>query len=724
MLLVHGAGATEWIDPPGLTLPAAVDVVTGDGWRHDDGYWTVRANKSGDVAVPAWWQGDRPPRGEVVVLQFDHRDDADEPAIASVFSGLSSLQPDSELHRFGGRGDGQWRTVRIPVTSDLLFRVEPGGSAHFRLHALGADMTVRDFRLTSLQPEDEARYAAETRDWVARAQRRATIAPRYWELVEPARLPAAWTDRALVPYIRTWMRPIRPVDTPAAGEVADTLRVVLFRNELETLQLGLYANGRPLTDVRVAVDPLTSDAGEPVAKLTARTVEITKGRGRSIPDFLVEPRPQRLWPAYAIDVPAGQSRAVWLLVATDETTAKAGRYQTRVRVSADGIEPMVLPLEIDILDARLLTMEEAGLAFGGAVRGMLPRYELAELRRYNHTMLNLWYFALQPGIRIEEGRLALNFRLFDDAMAAAGDEGFGPIVYFLGGNPYRFPRTMHLPRTLAAAALGLDDDGWGLRLSHDPAEVPPEIAPLITAWSTEFASRGRERGWPEVVLTPFDEPAKDGHYVSGTGMLTGVAAQWRTQAELLRAGNPDLRIYASIHDPATGLKFLPDVDVFSTNVAAENPVMAPAVRKAGKTFWEYASVADQTAPTVARFLFGFAFAARNSRGGLVWAYQWGEGFDTLDGRGWTLGWRTPFGMVPSLPLEALREAWDDRRLIETYRAEAFAAGQDPEVTLAPIFQAAAALEASGRFRIDPRATADQLRRWRERITAALLDVRK
>jgi hypothetical protein len=685
------AAASPAALPAGLVLPRPMAMVAtdGHGFRRDGEELVLDAGGTGFLETAAWWTGDRPPRGDGVILAFEFRDETDTPVQVDVYSGLRVTDPFSEAHRIGGLADGTWKEARVPLNADFIFLHRPTQSLRVRLTSTGGALRLRAPRLEPPGDDDERRYGAETRAWIERRQRRARIDPRYWRLAEPASIPEAWADRRLVPFARSWMSVVRPISAPQPGEVGRPLSIRVFRNELEPLQIGVFANAFDLRNVSVAVDPIGPPIGDPggapPVDVDVRVAEYAKVRGQLLEDYLVEPFPQRLWPAHPFDVDAGRSHPVWLVVETREERSPPGRYRTHVRFRADGVDEVSLPLDIEIRDSRLLTADEAGFSFGGCTTGLMPEFEIAFLRRYNHTIANLWYLGARPELARGPDGPSLDFRILDAWMAAARRQGIGRVVYFLGGDPYRFPQTMHLPRTLAHVGLGLDDEGWATLMRDHPNQLPEAVASKVVDWSRKVAQHARAAGWPELIVTPFDEPAKFTHYVSGQGMLDFVRPQFRQQAALLRQGADGIRIYASIHDIADGMTFLDDIDIFSTNVAHERDDLRQLLAGAGKEFWQYAGTSDRGLPALGRFVFGPYFSSFGSTGALVWAHNWAGRFDTLDGKHWAYAWTTPFGVLSTPYLEGLREGWDDRRLLETVKRAAAARGIDLSPFLALLF---------------------------------------
>ncbi|MBW7997925.1 MAG: hypothetical protein FVQ81_15415 [Candidatus Glassbacteria bacterium] len=719
------AGTVDTRAPEGLNLPA--EPAAEAGWSQQDGQYVLEPNQEGILTIPAWFDSNRPPRGECVVLEVEFLDNLAHPVRAEIYSALGTRQPWSELHRFGGTGDNRWKTARVPATSDFIWRDKTSGLVQFKLIAGDSGLRLRSFRLVAPQTGDEQRYNAETRQWVEREQRRGEIDPSYWEKTEAPVLTGDWAGSPLVPYVRNWMDLVMPVSAPRAGEAGAALSTRMFTNEFQTLQLGIYANGRDLSGVTVEVEPVRDDAGKVVATARVRVAQYTVDRGYTYPGFFVEPYPQLLWPSYAFDIPAGRSHLVYFIVRTEDKTARPGKYKTMVSVTAEGVPAEKIPLEVEILPLRLLSMDEAGIRMGGCTTNLLPEFELDFLSDYNHNMINIWYSGIRPELSGNGDGFELDFTVMDDWMAASRRQGINYHVYFLGGNPYGFPRTMHLPRTLANTVMGLDDSGWAALSMADPDNVPPRIAPLITEWARRFASHARQNDWPNVILTPFDEPAKWHQYTADKGMLHFIKPQFNQQVALLKAGAPELDIYGSIHHYYGGIEFLENVDIFCTNAVEENHDMPDEVRDGGKELWQYSGIGGMGFPAVARYTFGYYFASHGSVGSLCWAYNWTDRFDLLDAPNWAYAWNTPFDVIPAPYFEGMREAWDERRLLETLKKTADRKGADIHWFLSRLFaEIRMARGQGGRSTLNDfweRAKDEQImEKWHNRLVDKLLDL--
>lgn len=178
-----------------------------------------------------------------------------------------------------------------------------------------------------------------------------------------------------------------------------------------------------------------------------------------------------------------------------------------------------------------------------------------------------------------------------------------------------------------------------------------------------------------------------------------------------------------MYSPSAGLVFLSDIDVFCTNAIHADQKMGDTVRTAGKQFWQYGGCNDQSSAYDVRLRFGFYFGAYDSRGSLTWAYNTLPRFDTTVSSGWGFGWYTPFGTVQTPFMIGLREAYDDRRWVETYRKVAGAKDPAAEKLLAEIGRQAiaqrhdrtAAKDFAERMR-----RLENLDRWRDRIIDAMV----
>ncbi len=735
-LLGVGLAEAADLDESAWGEPAAEG---GRTWR------PLKAGRSGVVPLPAWWgESLRPRRGDSYRAEVRFKDTASGPIRVELFAGLPGRY---EIHRIGGLGDGEWKAAIIPVPWDMVMRIPGTDRTEIVFRAPpGADVPVEKVEILWGNPaQDEARWTAETRDWVARVQKEKRTKAKRAEPQTPV-IPEELQAKVLIPFVRSTSRLVYDTSAPQEGEAGAPLRVRMATNEIEPAQFGVYANGAELKSVRVSLSPeglrdrrcrrLSAD----VELLAAEYSLVRKGRMF----------PQRLWPAYPVDVAAERSHLFWVNVETGGWRTRPGTYTGRILIEAEGVPAAELALEVEVLPLRLLTMKEAKLCIGGCVKGLLPAHELEFLVRHNQNSINLWYYGFEPGfIRKSKTDFDLDFTIPDDFMGHARRAGIENFVYFLGGNPYGFPDTMHLERELYRRVHYDGDDMMEgrkalLRKScNSPNEIIPEVRDLYKQWVRRFMAHAEIHHWPEPILTPFDEPAKwvqanwaaaklyyyrdsktgrdrlphirlrdvdkfleglEEQGVTPEYIGPGGAGEWikwhfKDSCAAIHEAWPEARISGSIPHAKTGIVFLEDVEVFCTNAIHEDNQLGDKVRAGGptKVFWQYSGTGDDTGPAEGRYAFGFFFAAFGSRGSLCWAYNWGSRFDTSSGSQWLYGWTTPYSVVRAPFFEGMREAWDDRRYIETLKTVAKEAGREDEaaILLEEIFDRAVKTRTAG-----------------------------
>ena len=667
----------------GLEMPSEVSVINvgGSEWiSNSDGSVRIAAGVHGHLSHRAWFDSLRPARGQMIVLELEYLDNYDLPAVAEVLAGMDTERGGwFELHRFGGTTSGLWKSIRIPAPADLIWKQGTDETIRFRLRSSSGELTIRNPRLESPRPDEDGVWNSETREWIRRDQhQRIDINPIFWANRQTPVLEGEIANDPMVVFCRDYIHPIEPRSAPQVGETNYPVKLQMFLNEFQPLQFGVYANGEELRDVQVKVDPIEKTSMDCTVRVAEYSVVKNQQAGYFLDYF-----PQRLWPAYSFHVPQGRSHLVLVDIQTKDGETNSGTYHTNVHFSAGGVKTVSVAVVIEILPIRLLTMQEAGLRMGGCTTGLLPEYEMEALSKYNHNMINLWYAGVRPQFVKKGPDFELAFEVMDDFMTRARRQGFDDIVYFLGGNPPLFPRTMTWPRTIAEELHDMRGEEWRQLSFQDPYNIPAILVDEMIEWARLFGEHAAASDWPNIILTPFDEPAK---WVEGSGNLLFIKDQFIKQIELLRRGWPEVEIYGSIHYYYGGSDFLEDVDIFCTNINVHPPRLSvfgdrhrkvgEEVREAGVEFWEYAGCDDKGLPARARYVFGHYFGIHDSRGSLAWAYNWGNRFDTIDGNNWMYAWNTPFDLIPAPYLIGMREAWDDRRLRETVRRLARQKGVD------------------------------------------------
>jgi hypothetical protein len=645
---------------------------------------SAEGGQTATLSVPAWWgAGFRPPEGTVYVLEVVYQDVATNPVVFLSHGGVGKYWGLTELHRFGGAGDGQWKTAHIPCSWDLVCRKnnfkDLTDRTEFGLQS-ATPLPVEAITVTVAGPDAAERYRRETREWVAGAQAAKRATASCGEK-QPALLEGEWAAKPAVPFVRTYMAALLQNATPQRGETGCPLELRLAQNEYETAGFAVYANGAALSDVDVSGVDLKGPDGAtlPVRLQAAEYSVVREGKG-----WLMWP--QRFWPAYPVDIAAGQSHAFWLTVQSKAGQTQPGVYTGTVRIRSGKIEAE-LPVRAEVLPVMLPTMQEAGLDLGAC--GFPTLQDLKTMAEYNHTGVDIWFGGAQQQMRVRDGNLEMDSTYLDDWMRYAARHGMTHMMWFMGGDPYGFPDTMNLERDLYRAQEGENNTlrrAFLDKTNEKPDAVIPEVRDLYVQWVRQTAENAQRKGWPgKLIIHPFDEPAKwvqsskwenPFHPVIGAGKW--IRPHFEDACALIREGAKgfdNILTGGDMHHAEPSLVFLDDVDVFCSNAIHEDEKLGDKVRAAGVQFWQYSGCGDHSPAHGARFAYGWYFAAYDSRGSLVWAYDSMDRFDTSASGGWGYGWYTPFGTVETPYLIGTREGWDDRRWIEAYRKQV--AAKDP-----------------------------------------------
>jgi hypothetical protein len=160
---------------------------------------------------------------------------------------------------------------------------------------------------------------------------------------------------------------VRPADAPAGTSSAHLLAA---RNEFESMQVVVRAEGAPVTGVDVAVSGTLTAPGGATIPTSAFTVyrvgyyDVTGlpsdgdlgGALGAYPDALI-PTVDTFWHeprrAFPIDVPAGQNRLAWIDLLVPSGTP-AGIYSgATVHVTAAGGVDQAIPVEVEVADLEL-----------------------------------------------------------------------------------------------------------------------------------------------------------------------------------------------------------------------------------------------------------------------------------------------------------------------------------------------------------------------------------
>ena len=712
----------------------------------------IKGGRTFAFELDRWWgHSERPAEGRVYLAEVRYRDVVGQPVRFHSYCGLARYEGPTEMHRFGGLSDGRWKTSRVPLSWDMLLSLpSQQGKVKLGIQSPDGDLPVASVAIVPADADAERRYNAETREWVRRVQ--AEEWKRQDLKVQPAVIPAVMAEAAVLPFARSWMSTIYPHSAPQAGEAGAPVRVRMAMNDFEPATFGVYAAMGKLTNVTYEVGKLTGSAGELVVEVRPGTLEYALQQAGRQGQRVV--RAIRIWPRYPVDIERGRSQQFWITLETNPARSRPGKYTGQISIQADQ-GAAELPMEVEVLPITLLTMDECDFDFGGCTSELVPEHEMQVLRDHNFNIINIWFPGVAPRMEISQGKMSLDFEPLDGWMRTAAKYDMGPLVWFIGGDPHHYPRTLSIEREIYIALHSgekprkelYDDFTRKAGLPENRGRPMKEVEPYYRQWIRQVWQRGKDRGWPELIFTPFDEPAVWGgpyREPQGDPPILGphkcVKDHFKTACRIIHEAAPGSRIYTSIHHnrqepPGPGRPgkegevFIPDVEVFCTNAIGEDPKLGEKVRAAGKTFWQYKGIGDGRNPDQGRFLYGFFHGAYDSKGGLQWAYDWGPGFDTSGQRCWMVSWRTPFDVICSPHFEGTREGWDDRRYVETLKAVATDKGADISAFLAELAEEGKTLRGIWGTSVEydewrNAADLDRIEQMRDRVVAKILGIQK
>ena len=455
-----------------------------------------------------------------------------------------------------------------------------------------------------------------------------------------------------------------------AGQMGKPVKVRMCLNQLEPGSFGVYANGQDLKGVTYEITPLINDKGWVLkANVKLRTAEY------ALLDNVWTP--VRLWPAYAVDIPAGRSHWFYFNIETQRGQSAAGDYMGKILIHAQNAK-IELPLEVTVLPVDLLTMDEAGLTMFGCYDRLPPLHDVEFERLYNYGGALLWYSGFAPPVAMKDGKMVFDYTYPDDWMKGARKRGFTGAIWYLGGDPFRMPNSLHVFANMGTLDKKMTREQW-CEAQKGKGAILPETRKLFVEWMRAVNAHAVDNGWLELFPTPHDEPQK---WVTAGAWIKPF---FKDGCAAIHEADPRIRVYGCIHHvgtwhdiPDIWKVFIDDIDVFNTNNVAEDPDIANKIRQAsaesiknggkGKLFWQYTGLGGGV-PESQRYSFGFFFGAFGSTGFTAWAYNWDDQWD-LSGRHGDLAvtaWPTAYETIPSPWFESQRAGLDDRRVIATYQ---------------------------------------------------------
>ncbi len=567
-------------------------------------------------------------------------------------------------------GQGQPQT-RVQIAEGYHFEhrsfdFEADGTAPVRLHLepqskwlLNAvliwpeaeDGRVRREVLAPLEQETFVMPAEEWKKW--------KFEPHVDETPMP-KLSAEDKQRGYLIHHRHYLECVYPNTVPLGRTLNPEVRAFATPGEYEPLTFTVY----PLGDLKRATvqvsDLKSSGATIPATAIDIRRVRYMLAR----PNYRVQHSYRRVPDVLEhfdqLDLKAKENQRFWLTVHVPENAAP-GMYRGTATFGAEGAPAAAVPLVLRVLPIRL--QRDPGKIFGIYYRHPLDGWarapdevskaywlRKAELEHQDmvahgtrNVVLSAWC-----STKNEQGRFEGNWDLLGKKIELGRKHNFQPpiVVSINTGGVYR--------KYMKASY------GSHLRAVKDP---PPEFSQELTEMVRYVESVRRERGWPEFLYYPIDEPStapaavnfmvKVLKAVRAAGVKTYVTADpTHEQFEPMR---PFIDVWCC-------QPFNPDRETILADMKAR-----------GVQYWCYpnhvAGENDHTPVAGARMTYGFGFWRSGFLTLIPWIYQAniGDPWNYLDGSAMDFFNRSaPDGTpIPVALWEAYREGYDDYRYVYT-----------------------------------------------------------
>jgi len=209
---------------------------------------------------------------------------------------------------------------------------------------------------------------------------------------------------------------------------ARAVEVFCARNEFEPFQIVLTPK-RELRNVRATASDLVGPGTIARASISVRRVETVPVATASSSDCLPGEYPDPLVPFTSANVPAGRNTALWFTIRVSPD-ARPGDYKGNVTLSADGIEPVSVPVHLRVWSFVLPEVSRLRTAYGCDYEALCrwhgagndeDRRRIAELTNRNFVehrvapINPLRYWDLDT--EIVDGKLTVDFSGYDAGAA-------------------------------------------------------------------------------------------------------------------------------------------------------------------------------------------------------------------------------------------------------------------------------------------------------------------
>ncbi len=317
-------------------------------------------------------------------------------------------------------------------------------------------------------------------------------------------------------------------NSPIAEDKAQVIRVFAARNEFEPFQLVITPR-RDLRNLTAAVTDLVGPARVSKEQISVRLVETVPVTVPTSPDCAPGDYPDPLVPFESTTAKAGRNTALWFTIRVLPNVL-AGDYRGSVRISADGIAPVEIPIQLRVWDFTLPDVSRLRTAYGCDYEAICRWHGVSSLedKRKIATLTNLNF--------IEHRVCPINplpFWSFDDDIVD------GKMV--IRWDEYDQGAELFLPKMNSFNLPGAFMSSVRNKRAKEPgyAEEKKEFLQLV-------AAHLKEKGWFEKGYNYiFDEPNPDQY-----GDIVREAEIWHAadpQFKILVTEQPEPELFGAIN---------------------------------------------------------------------------------------------------------------------------------------------------------------------------------
>jgi len=430
--------------------------------------------------------------------------------------------------------------------------------------------------------------------------------------------------RGYVVFARPWLSTVFPDSRPLPHELAPTLSVFGCPGQTVPVTFCLRAL-QDLGQTTVAPADLTGGGQKlPAEALRVYPVSYRNKRLVYSSQFYVKDMPTILERREFVPVPKDRTQLFWINVAIP-ADQPAGLYTGQLTVKPTQGQPVAVPLQVRVLPYRLV--EPRNMFFGEYYQppqlAKTPEEKLATVardlqdqREHGMTSLGLCYGPNDDEFTVEGTNVTLNLKpdgLYSKTMETYKALGFPmPIIQ-------------------------LNDTGQ-TPAAKFPFGSPEYIATYKSFWIA-LAKMHQERGWPEMIVQPVDEPAWQGPDERSRNLA---CLKWLKEIPGQRTEEDG---------PVDGY-FLseagPFADVWNGNGAVPAPDVMKKAQVAGRIITSYNNDVESYRPEMGRYCNGFYQLRAGARGTFNWAYISfaGDPYDDLSAD--TGSWMHVYPPLPEL----------------------------------------------------------------------------